>query len=440
MRSNYSAILRRAASLALVFILTLSALWLLLAAAAAIPNDAIRANMEKSALHYAEREPFSFAREGRWNTVADNYADAILLGVAWNMGIDGALNTRYNDGGELGENAGLFLAVTQGDPANTDYTRYWHGMCAPVRPLLLITDVAGIKLAGFLAILALAAVSIALLIQKKHIPLAVMLAAALAAVHIWNARLAMEYQPGFLVALTMLPFWLTLERRNNAWLMRLAVITGVCIAFFDFLTTETLSILLPLILIVYIREKEGRLGEARSALLQLIGCGGAWLAAYAGTFLAKWIAVSAATGENMFAPALSGAAERIGGAMQNGIESPRTILSPITANFTQIFTAGDRVEYAKTLLALAGMALIFVSVWYLLRADTGHRNAALLILALGMLVPLRYIVMNNHSFLHSFFTYRALASTLLAAMAALWLSIRVGGKQPKREMRQRRRK
>ena len=86
------------------------------------------------------------------------------------------------------------------------------------------------------------------------------------------------------------------------------------------------------------------------------------------------------------------------------------------------------------------MALIFVSVWYLLRADTGHRNAALLILALGMLVPLRYIVMNNHSFLHSFFTYRALASTLLAAMAALWLSIRVGGKQPKREMRQRRRK
>ena len=205
MRSKFSRVLRRAASLALVFILTLTALWLLLAAAAAIPNDAIRANMEKSALHYAAREPFSFARAGRWNTVADNYADAILLGVAWNMGIDGALNTRYNDGGELGENAGLFLAVTQGDPANTDYTRYWHGMCAPVRLLLLITDVAGIKFAGFLAILALAAVSIALLIQKRHIPLAVMLAAALAAVHIWNARLAMEYQPGFLVALAMLP-------------------------------------------------------------------------------------------------------------------------------------------------------------------------------------------------------------------------------------------
>lgn len=435
-----SHIAKRLGSLVLIFAVTLAALWAILTASAAIPNDAIRANMEKSALHYAERDPFSFARAGRWNTVADNYADAILLGVAWNMGIDGALNTRYNDGGELGENAGLFLAVTQGDPANTDYTRYWHGMCALIRPLLLITDVAGIKMLGFIAILVLAAANLALLVRHKHIPLAVMLAAALAAVHIWNARLAMEYQPGFLVTFLMLPFWLTLERRSDAWLTRLAVIAGVCIAFFDFLTTETLSILLPLILIVFIRESEGRLGPAKSALLQLIACGGAWLAAYAGTFLAKWIAVSAATGENMFAPALSGAAERIGGEMQGNVAAPRTIFSPITANFTQIFTAGDRVEYAKTLLALAVTALIFLSVWYLFRAETGHRNAALLILALGMLVPLRYIVMNNHSFLHSFFTYRALASTLLAAMAALWLNIGIGRKPKKSAPRQRRRK
>ena len=98
------------------------------------------------------------------------------------------------------------------------------------------------------------------------------------------------------------------------------------------------------------------------------------------------------------------------------------------------------MEYSKTLLALAVTALIFVSVWYLLRAGTGHRDAALLILALGMLVPLRYIVMNNHSFLHSFFTYRALASTILAAMAALWLNIGIGRKPQKSAPRQRRRK
>jgi len=439
-----SHIAKRTGSLILIFVVSLTALWAILTAAAAIPNSAIRPKMEQSALLYAEREPFAFHRAGRWNTVADNYADAILLGVAWNMGTDmpfpGALNTRYNNGGELGENAGLFLAVTQDAPANTDYTRYWHGMSAIVRPLMLVLDVDGIKAVGFAAILVMTAVSLALLIKDRHIPLAVMLAASLAVVHIWNVRLAMEYQPGFLVTMAMLPFWLTLERRGDAWLLRLAVIAGTMIAFFDFLTTETLTILLPLILIVYIRETEGRLGGTKAVLLQLIGCGGAWMAAYAGTFLVKWLSASAVTGENLLALALDGAAERIGGTMQGDVEAPHTIFSPITANFTQIFTAGNRVEYSKTLLAAAVTALIFVSVWYVFRADTGHRDAALFILALGMLVPLRYLVLNNHSYLHSFFTYRALASTLLAAMAALWLNVRMTRAQSKGEMKKRRQK
>ena len=50
--------------------------------------------------------------------------------------------------------------------------------------------------------------------------------------------------------------------------------------------------------------------------------------------------------------------------------------------------------------------------------------AAILILLLGALVPLRYLVLNNHSYMHVFFTYRAMASAILAMLAALWLQIR----------------
>lgn len=54
------------------------------------------------------------------------------------------------------------------------------------------------------------------------------------------------------------------------------------------------------------------------------------------------------------------------------------------------------------------------------------------ILSLGMLVLLRYGVLANHSYLHAFFTYRALLSLILAILTAAMLNLR-----PKRKKRRR---
>jgi len=224
---------------------------------------------------------------------------------------------------------------------------------------------------------------------------------------------------------------LIFERKSDRALTLLSVISGTMIAFFDFLTTETLTILLPLILITAIRAKEDRLAGMKPMLRLLLFCGIAWGASYAAAYLVKWTAATFAMGDNAFALAFSGAAERIAGEINTSDNSvAKTIFSSITANFSILFTARARVEYLPTYLFTGGSMLILLSIWYIFRADTGKRDAALLLLMLGALVPLRYFVLNNHSFLHCFFTYRALASTILAAFLALWLNIRMGGKKP----------
>lgn len=44
-------------------------------------------------------------------------------------------------------------------------------------------------------------------------------------------------------------------------------------------------------------------------------------------------------------------------------------------------------------------------------------------LILGALPFVIFFLLNNHSYLHEFFTYRALASTILALFAMLWYTL-----------------
>ena len=195
---------------------TLFLLWLFLILSASIPNAKIQDNMVKSALVYAQEDAFS-------------YCD--------------------------GENIGLYLAVSdeQTQP-NTDYTRYWHGTAGCIRLLHLFTDVNGIKNFGLLFILLLAVIILFLLLKEKNALLAAAFVISLCIVKVWNIRLSMEYQPAFVICFLMCILYLLFEKKGDTTLLFLSVAGGVLIAFFDFLTTETIVILLPLIFVITDRK------------------------------------------------------------------------------------------------------------------------------------------------------------------------------------------
>ena len=401
-------------------------LWLGLVLSAALPNEALYAQFRQSSLSYAKAAPFQFHNGEKWNAVADNYADAILLGVAWNMGVGSpftaVIDTDYYDGEERGENAGLYLSVTEGIPPNTDYTRYWHGSAMLLRPLHLITDVTGIKALGLGAILCLLALTMALLLRRHHGDIALLLALSMAAVQLWNVRLSLEYQPAFLLTFLLCPLYLWLEAKGDHWLTLLSTAGGTAIAFFDFLTTETVTLLIPLLLVLAVRASEGRLAPFRESLSLLIRCGFCWCCAYAGCFLVKWTAASMVTGQNAFALALASVAERTGSAAELGHDAPASMFSAITANLTMVFGGTARVQLNRVLPGLAIYGGLLSSLWYLFRRKAHQRDAALLLLLTGAVVFLRYLVLSNHSYLHEFFTYRALSAPILATLLALRLN------------------
>lgn len=421
-----AALLRAGAALAVLL-----ALWALLALSAAIPNESIYGNMLSSAEHYMKTDPFY--GDGQLRLRQDNYADAILLNVAWNMGdgspFSASLDTKYNDGGEYGENYGLYCTVRENAAPNTDYTRYWHGMSALIRPLMLVTDVQGIKLTGAISAFLLLAANCALLLKKRQFFAAAALPAAFLCVHVWNIGLAMEYQPAVLITLLLLPLYILLEK-NDGSLSVLAAVSGTMIAFFDFLTAETLTLLIPLITVFIMRKQEGRPPSLRGSIRLIAECGAAWLLSYAGTFLIKWGAASLVTGENKFLAAITSAEVRMYGSAEQLSPVEQFFIAPL-ANISTLFGGTVRMDWGAAAAGLIISAVIIGAVFYLFRdRERFDRSFTVTMLILGAIPFVRFFLLNNHSYLHEFFTYRALASSILAVFAAVWFALRFKKKRP----------
>ncbi|MGN1415853.1 MAG: hypothetical protein ACI4XF_03370 [Oscillospiraceae bacterium] len=410
------------------FLAAMVVLWAALVLTSLIPNEKIRDNMLNSAYLMNGAEPF--AQNGGRNTITDNYADVILLNVVWNIDSSdpfvSSLDTKYFDGNDgtvdYGENYGLYASVNGAAP-NTDYSRYWHGSAVFIRPLMTITDIKGVRTAGAIAAALLMAVSCTMLVRRRLYFEAAALPLSFFCVQAWNIRLSMEYQPAVLVTLAMLPFFLVLEKRGDTVLVMLSVISGAVIAFFDFLTAETLTILIPLIMVMSVRYSEGRFTDAKSGILTAAKCSVGWLSAYGGAYLVKWTAASAVTGENKFKAALSYAEERFGGSSELSSPLAQIFLAPVT-NISTMLGGSERAELFP---AVTGILLIGAAAGlavYLSRRSKKAREYLIVVFILGAVPYLRYMVLNNHSYLHDFFTYRAQAAVILALMTAVYASHR----------------
>lgn len=408
------------------FTITIISLWLLLIGAAMISNSQIKENMEKSALSYRQVNAFSFCDGEKWNGVADYYAESIWLNIGWYMSgenpVYASLDTKYYDGDALGENVGLYMAVTDETvEANTEYARYWHGTAGLMRILHLFMDVNQIKILGLCLALLLAVSVVIMLIKDKKASLAAGFLLSLGAVEVWKIRLSVEYQPAFVLCFLMCALYLLEEKKGNHRLTVLSIVSGVMTAFFDFLTTETIVILVPLILVVLVRSMDGRLEPFKKSLAWLVSCGLAWVLSYGATFVTKWTLSSIVTGKNQFQVAFMSVEERIAGGVEDVIPGGAIGQSvyALVSNISVLFGAESRVDWSLTIIGTILFAGAVLSVWYLFLKKDRDKTATGLLMILGGVVFLRYLVLGNQSYLHSFFTYRALISTIFAVVGIL---------------------
>jgi len=204
-------------------------------------------------------------------------------------------------------------------------------------------------------------------------------------------------------------------------------LAGTATCFFDFLTSETLTLLLPLIMVLVTRavpdksDRERKFRISPKRVMQLmVFCSLAWGISYALTYLAKWSLAAAISPDITFADALGYAEVRASGEVDKAVfPLPIEALLRNLAMLPILSMPGTDTG----IYAVVGIALAAALVYLVLMGRKPSGLAVPGLIALLSLVPyLRFMVLANHSTLHHFFTYRAQAASIIAFAAFLVLS------------------
>jgi hypothetical protein len=386
------------------------------------------AAMERSLLRSVERgeialEPWPRMRVGPRTFVLDRYTDCLALSTAID-GTEPSALRRAVEARILSEQIANpcehLIGHLTGRTAWTGapYFRYWHGTQVYLRPLLLRWDVGTIRRVNYAVAGACFAVFAAAVFATLPWPAAAALLALLLALtdavvvpqvtaHVAGVIVTLLTGAAALVALRRRPVdgWRTLR-----WI---ALLSGATFNFVDFLVNPPFTpALLAFLALAAWTWHGGGPGTPREQLREVALIVGTWFAAYATTWTAKWAIAAAVLGPRQVIGDILYAAHRRAAGDVDG--------APVgigTATLDNLATIGWSATAAVSIAIVVGLAALLA-----LHGDVRRRLAQFSVLASPALVPLLWLeALRNHSVIHSWFTYRNGALSLIIPAVAVVL-------------------
>ena len=233
-----------------------------------------------------------------------------------------------------------------------------------------------------------------------------------ASISIWYVPMSLEYTWTILLMLVTSILCILLLKKGQTNFILFFLITGSTTAYIDFLTTETLTLLIPMSLIILYHRDELTTFKKESVIC--IKQASAWCIGYGATWLSKWTLASIILQSNEFTTALSQASYRASDT-SDSLSGMQLRLSAEFNNIAMLFPFSLTKDNAAMLCAL--FFTIIIVIIYLIRKSKYVMNKLLLIIAI---VPyIRYFILSNHSYMHHFFTFRAQFATVFCLLLIL---------------------
>lgn len=392
---------------------------------ALIPKEAFRENMLATAEYLEENEDeFYCLIPGDKRTLIHNYADVITFHIMYS--IDGEalwdelmMSPFYSD--QINKDYPLIELlqerIIEEKQPDTLYDRYWHGMMVFLRPLLCvftITQIRVIMLTVFVGLLT----GLSVLLWRLRLR-GLVAAIWIAAVMVGYPMIAMcmEYVPVWLIMLGG-SFAAAKWYHSNLAIARISIVSGVCCAFFDFLTTETVAIVIPLVIVLCLKDKKGQIESFLQGVGWLLANGVLWGSAYIVTLLVKWILSSVVLGQERISFAVSMLLQRQGAfSVQLGETVFPQPIAAVLANIRMMIGMSETISLESVFAGVLVSVLLLAAVIYLFRKKSSACVMPGLLFLLGCVPLVRMMVLHNHSLEHCFFVYRSLFATIVCVVA-----------------------
>lgn len=418
--------------LCLAFLVCTAAFSLLSVGAAAIPVNAVEANVRSSLSTLAQEGQYPRLWSGGESWTVDNYTTAVMLNQATHNAGNPVLSAAYNlqwHGTDGGDNQIVALRDgLQWQTGSVDgsgwiaYGRYWHGYLAFLKPLLVFFDLRQIRVALAVAFVGLLAWSAIRLGRRGGVVAAALFACSFLAVHFPVAMASLSFAPTFLIAVGATAFVLSARAGERSLLggdaclpfwATFYFVIGAITVYLDFLDTPIITLGVPLAVQLYLeRDFVGRrdLPRALGTVLLVSVC---WGLGYGGLMVTKWVLSTLVTGHDFIADGLGTALYRSGE-------------TSTTGDITRAMAISKNVSFlgARRMVAAFVVLVVAAGAWLARRASHGVAPRAswwfLPLLLLVALYPyLWYLATANHSYIHTFITYRDQVVTLVALSLAV---------------------
>lgn len=429
---------------------------------ALIPQNALQKNMERSSDYYNNHQLFDHVTDYMFLSRQDNYADCILTNIIYHIDknnlVESVLSASYYNPEDENVQTSFAYAVGNKVEPDVDYSRYWHGSMVLLRPLFVIFDIAGVRMVLGILILLMTVWFEILLFKNRYSIFGVCYGVGLMLVSVWMCAFCVEYAMPFVVMSMELPVLFVLltrayekkdaqndkvkrdenkldnqkadehkldNRKPEVILWAVLACAGIVTAFVDFLTTETVTFTMAYILYLIVKNRHNQMKPIKEELICLIKSGIVWFASYGLMIALKWVLALAVLGKDAFFNALIQAALRISGDATLGnvpgaevVSNYERISGALWRNIGCIYPFKSTMSYGTAMIFIFLVGLIVFSIWYLFREKT--KSCINKVLAIVSLLPvMRFLVLNNHSYIHFFFTYRALLVSVVVIIYIL---------------------
>lgn len=392
----------------------------LLSGAYSLPTWWIKYHVhESSETFYYEREyPDLYSNH---LSQLDNYTDALML-----IQSEFHSNTPLNDAifAKREEAKGAETPVESiisfyNDPSHetieVTYPQYWHGYLVLLKPMLIFFNYSQIRTINFFCQTLLAFICLFLLFKKGfklYIP-AFLFLFAFQDIYLTSHSLQFSsmYYIYIVSVILLLLFFSKLYSLNM--LPYFFLFVGITTAFFDFLTYPLVSYGIP-VTVCLIHDTEN---TWQVKLKKVIVFGVFWILGYGGMWVGKSLVGSLIVQENLFKNFMA-AVEFRSGAGNYGKDFTR--ISSLTQQFLRLKATFIFPFFCCYIGFLLGKLCDLKGVF---------RSASILPFALVCLSPICwYLVLANHSWIHSFFTYKTLY-ILIFCLICMLTKLNVGGKK-----------
>lgn len=384
------------------FVILIAAYFAFAVLSCLLPDKSIKAHISESAPVIAEEGLYPKAIINKEQCQMDNFTDALIMNQIHSIDrkqpVKSAMRmVRMSEKGRDWDQTGLLLRTVNGETLDArHYARYWHGNTFLFRPFFLIMDFLTLRHILFIVSSLLIVALLCAYYPKAGMMKTLALAMSFLVTYGFVMQFSMQFFP--VLALTVIGSFLVIKYGKLANFGLLFFVIGSLTCYFDLLTTPLLTLGIPLVVMLSLKDDEDF--RFKDNFIEISKITLLWGLGFTLTFVSKWALASLILGQNIFADAY-----KVGLYRMEAEEFTRW--ETVTRNFDMLN------------LWIIGIASVVLLVFSFIKHLKISYKKAVLLLLIGMMPYIWYLILANHSYLHWWFTYRLQAIAVVCLLFLL---------------------